>query len=451
MAMRRGGVLLPFLLAFALLAVAAGAPLASATAFRPEVAVLLPSGLISAFGIDVAAAGREVRVVYSGQLGSLGGFNWAISFSHDGGASFPGASFQSSADLPAPVSPKVVALSTGEFAYLWVDANGFLQIELEQPDGGWRGPEVLLAGTPVSPDFDAQPLGPDLVVAWSERPPGPGILQVGLLSGSTFHFASRQTIDPDAATAKLAPRIRVHGDEIFAVWLRAAADWRPFFSHGGFASAWPAPVPVTAGPAAVGGGPDLAVRADGTALIAFAGQSGTAFPLTGGWSVPPYGAVELFDLGSRVGALLPSGPAVDVDAAGRLLLAWLDGDPATRVGGFRVMSAESEDGSNFTAPVRLDGDPAQFGKDGPRLKVQGTAVLVAWGDRRDGQGTPKPYLVAGATTTGPPAALLLALGLEVALVVIAVLVVLRRRRRKERPSGASAASPPGPQDPSPPP
>jgi len=406
---------------------------ASGATFSVEVAVPMPPEFISAFGIDLAVASGEVRIMWSGQLQSSFGFDWAYAVSHTGGANF--TAFRS--PFPNAMSffgeNRVLAFPDRTFGYLWNEQGGTLRIVVERPGGSFAGPFAPLSGTPIGSDFDALAVGSDLFITWSDTSNGMGELRIGRFSGPYFQLTSWQTIDNDPAPVKVEPRIATSVNETLVVWRRSNPNGSSImFSHGRLGDPWPSPVSPSGGGGPSEFHPHLAVHANGTALVAFDDFSGTGFSVTGAFGVPPYASFSRFNLGAAVGGLLPTDVDLATDDQGRLLVSWLDGDPQTQTGGFRVMYADSDDWATFSLPLRLDRDPTVASKDGPLLRSRDGRVFVAWGDRRTGIGTPQPYLASGhAHPAKPPdlAPLFIILGFIAAVAVFAIAFILVRRRR----------------------
>ena len=420
---------------------------ARAVTFHADVAVPMPPDFINASGIDLAASSDEVRIMWSGQLVGLNGFDWAYAVSHTAGTNFEAFRSPFSTQTSAFVENRVVALSDGTFAYMWNEQGGTLQIAVERQDGTFAGAFSPLSGTSIESDFDAIALGTDLLIIWSDTSAGIGELRIGQFTGPDFRLASWQTIDDDPATVKVEPRIAHFDNETFAAWRRSDVNGSSImFSHGRLLDPWPSPLSASGGAGPNLFHPDLAVHGNGTVLVAFEDFSGTGFPVNGAFVVPPYTSSFRFNLGAAIGGLLPTDLALATDETDRLLVSWLDGDPQTQTGAFQVMYADSEDWTVFSQRQRIDSGTTQVSKDAPVLIAEKGRVFVVWGDRR-GSGDTIPYIAS--TLTQPPspprppnlAPLFAALGFIVAAAVVATAWVVVGRRRRAPAPGAGGTPP----------
>jgi len=381
-----------------------------ATSFEPDVGIPLPVGTMSAFDFDIAVAGPEARISWYDQLAS-GSFQAAYASIATNGTP-PRSDVLPFVDaISSALRVRVAALPLGRFAFAWQDAAGTIWTAIQE-DTGWRGPMPTFTSLP-DPEggFDLAAWGDWLYVAWVEANGFNGTLVVSRVSPVDLYSKAESRVDDHLTARKFEPSLTARGSEAYVAWRRGTpTESAVFAAHGPVNGTWPSPTSVTR---------DLTEPYEfrPRALLLPNGTFGVMWqdwaPIRDGTGGPetfvalatsPSGSFEApLDLGAAVGAAFFDDPAVAVDDSGGLRVVWLDGDPATQTGRFRVMYAESDAAwAAFSPPRKLNSDSSTLGREAPVIGFGAAGrVFVAWGDRRDG-GLSRPYLAISSGPAGPP-------------------------------------------------
>ncbi|MGQ0797155.1 MAG: hypothetical protein ACT4OI_04715 [Methanobacteriota archaeon] len=253
----------------------------------------------------------------------------------------------------------------------------------------------------------------DLILAWVTSSDLNGTLRATRVSSVDGRVLGDAIVDDEPATWKSSPRLASRGSTLYMTWIRStSADAAAFFSQGTTPGTWSAPLAVTGDLSAPWEhDPRIAVAENGTVLIVLddlaANRDGygslrvlSAMKRASRTSFDP-----VFDFGSYIGAI-EEWSLIDfaLDSGGAIHVAWLDGEAGSDTGWTDLMYAESApDWSDVSSPRRIDSDPTNWSKDGPAIAVGPDGrVYVVWGDRRDGRGGPKPFLVRSILPAEPP-------------------------------------------------
>ncbi len=378
---------------------------AQGPALEPDARLPLPQDFIGAFGIRAAVSCQDLRVAWGGQLSSLSGFDWAYARAR---VSAPDVTaYRSPFETLYMELPEIHVAAPGDaFLYAGYDPQAGIWLAAEERDGSWRGPTVVLPN-PVATPFTLASDGTGAFLAWRDISVPNGTLYVGQIDATGTTVASRSVVDADPVHGKWDVQLAARNGEVDVAWTRwNSTGGSAFYAHV-VPGVPPTPLPITHDTATPQErNPSFAVFPNGTVLSTVENHRGSGPFLLGSYLLAPYTNFgPTFNVTARIGGGLPSFLDLLADPTGILHATWLDGDSAMRIAEYKVMYASSEDGgATFSAPDRIDSDPTMFGKDSGAFALGTNGDLfILWGDRRDGTGTPKPYLVR-ATLLTPHAA-----------------------------------------------